>query len=369
MIENTPENRQTITGYLESTNEDTFIDEFITPFYSSHGYYLYRINSHGPGEGGKDLIFYRNVPIFYDNEYIAIQAKAQSITTSNVVEIVSQLTRALYLPFSTKSGNGTTMANYAILINARKINNEANDTICSFISKNPNIKILAQENVCELIIKTGIAPSILLEKLSKYIDNNEDSSTEDRHVLSILLNNNSQDIELLFNVQLQVLKTVISDKIKGLVIEYIFNYWDNDPTWSGTVKPMKWLNKYFDFIQPPQYNKLMKVFNELTSLTPSFAAQSDTYSISRKITTTMVKSFLDEFIRHCCVLVLYYKNNTDISILLGLLKNLKNDDELGEQYRNLVNDILNLYNNGPKNAKQSYINVMHHLGNDIDNDN
>jgi hypothetical protein len=41
MIENTPENRQIITKYLESIREDAFINEFITPFYSAHGYYLY----------------------------------------------------------------------------------------------------------------------------------------------------------------------------------------------------------------------------------------------------------------------------------------------------------------------------------------
>jgi hypothetical protein len=368
MIENTPENRRIITKYLESINEDTFIEEFITPFYSSHGYYLYRTNSHGPGECGKDLIFYRNVPIFYDNEYLAIQAKAQPITTSNVDKIVSQLTRALGLPFSTKSGNGTTMANYVILINARKINNEANDTICSFISKNPNIKILAQENVCELIIKAGIAPSILLEKLSKYIDNNDTLSPEDRDVLSILLNNNPQAIEHLFNVQLHVLKMIISDKVKSAVIEYIFNHWDNDLTWSGTVKPMRWLNKCFDFIQPSQYNKLMRIFDELTSPTPSFAAQNDTYSISRKITPTMVKSFLDEFIKHCCSLVVYYNDNVRISIPLDLLQILKNDNELTEQYRSLIDDILFLHTNR-HSPGQSYENVMHHLGNNIDEDN
>lgn len=64
MILNNPENRKRIVKYLENIDEDTFTDDFIIPFFSAPGYYLYRQNYHGPGEHGKDLIFYRNIPIF-----------------------------------------------------------------------------------------------------------------------------------------------------------------------------------------------------------------------------------------------------------------------------------------------------------------
>jgi len=72
MILNNPENRKAITKYLDSIDEDTFINDFVIPFFSSHGYYVYRINPHGPGEHGKDVIFYKHIPYFYDNEYLAI---------------------------------------------------------------------------------------------------------------------------------------------------------------------------------------------------------------------------------------------------------------------------------------------------------
>jgi len=353
MIENSPENRRIITDYLESINEDTFIDEFIIPFYSAHGYYLYRKNSHGPGEGGKDIIFYRNVPFFFDNEYLAIQAKAQTIAISNVVEITHQLTRALYLPFPAKSGIGNTRANYAILINSKRINNEANDTLISFISNNPNVKVLAQENVCELIIKSGIAPKSLLSSLSQYAEANDNSSENDKYVLKTLLCNDPNEINSLFNTGLQVLKTMISENVKGVVIEYIFNYWDNDPTWSGTVKPMKWLDKYFELIQPVQYPKLMKIFYELTSSTPSFQARNDTYSVSQKITCQMIKEFLDEFIKYCCVLS-WDKSINYRHVLLNLLNRLKEQDEIPYEFQDICNDILRLFQNGisPETAQE-----------------
>lgn len=95
MILNTPENRKAVTKYLEHIDEDTFIDEVVIPLFSSHGYYLYRINPHGPGEHGKDLIFYKSIPIFYDNEYLVIQAKSEKLTTVQVEKFSSQIKRAL----------------------------------------------------------------------------------------------------------------------------------------------------------------------------------------------------------------------------------------------------------------------------------
>jgi hypothetical protein len=80
----------------------------------------------------------------------------------------------------------------------------------------------------------------------------------------------------------------------------------------------------------------------------------------------MVKSFLDEFIRYCCRLVVPHKiDNT--SIPLSLLQGLKNDNELTEQCRNLIDDILCLLTNrSSQMVEQSYKNVTHHLGIDID---
>ena len=57
MILRIPENRKVIIEYLKNINEDNFMEEIVIPLFTSNGYYVYRINTHGPGEHGKDIIF------------------------------------------------------------------------------------------------------------------------------------------------------------------------------------------------------------------------------------------------------------------------------------------------------------------------
>ena len=99
-IINTSENRIAILKYLEQVDEDTFIDDFVIPLFRSQGYYLFRINDHGPGEHGKDLIFYRHIPVFYDNEYVVVQAKAEKIRVCPNLSKRFLCEIATYLSFS-----------------------------------------------------------------------------------------------------------------------------------------------------------------------------------------------------------------------------------------------------------------------------
>jgi hypothetical protein len=114
MILKIPENRKKIIEYLEEVNEDPFINEFIIPFFNSQGYQTYRINSHGPGEHGKDIIFCKYIPFFFENEFIAVQAKAEKVTSSNTSKIGDQIKRTLNTPFTSRSGTGDLTPHYAI---------------------------------------------------------------------------------------------------------------------------------------------------------------------------------------------------------------------------------------------------------------
>ena len=59
MILKNTANRKAINEYLNSVGEDDFIDDVVIPIFNQAGYATLRINSHGPGEHGKDTIFYR----------------------------------------------------------------------------------------------------------------------------------------------------------------------------------------------------------------------------------------------------------------------------------------------------------------------
>ena len=287
MILNNPENRTAITMYLESIDEESFINEFVIPFFSSQGYYVYRINTHGPGEHGKDLIFYRHIPYFYGNEYLVIQAKSEKLTTANVVEFCHQIERALNITFPPKSGGGNLQPHYAMFINSKKHTNDGELEFQELIRDKPHIKILSQENVCELILKSGIGPQKLIDSLSK--NTPADSSQEDKLVYETIMGNNPAEIDSILDHKLKFMREGISAKTKELVIDYIYDRWQQDRTWEGTIKPMKWLDTYFDFMTEKQFRYLISVLEELSAWNPSYDAIVYTQSIVKKITPENVE--------------------------------------------------------------------------------
>jgi len=188
MILNNSQNRKIINQYLEQVTEDAFIDEIIIPLFSSHGYTLLIRNSHGPGEKGKDLIFYKYNELHNELEYIAVQAKSENVTTKNNVDIAKQLIRAYKTPFPGKSGTGNYRPNYVILINSKRHSNDSLAELPDLVDNNQNIKFLSQENVCELIIKTGIAPPKIYNELG--IESNKSSTNKyDQEVFDTILEN------------------------------------------------------------------------------------------------------------------------------------------------------------------------------------
>ncbi|NMD00584.1 MAG: restriction endonuclease [Bacteroidales bacterium] len=285
-----------IKEFLNNINEDDFIEKIVIPLFSSQGYFLYRIYDHGPGEHGKDIIFYRHVQLFYDNEYIAIQAKSEKLTTSNVQIFSSQIIRALKISFNSKSGPIKYQPNYAIFINAKTHTNDANIEFTELVKEYPNIKILSQENVCELILKTGIAPNELFDKLSKNLL--DELTTSEKLIYETILKGTPSEIDNLFDLKLKLLKDQINQGIKELIINYIYERWQQDQSWEGTVKPMKWFNIYFEYFQTKQYEYLFDIFNEFTSTTPSYKAADDVKSIINKITPEIINNISSKFIKY-----------------------------------------------------------------------
>jgi hypothetical protein len=296
MILNICDNRKRILAYLDRVDEDTFIGEVVIPLFGSQGFQVYRVNSHGPGEHGKDIIFCRYVPVFFETEFIVVQAKAEQVTTSNVTQFSDQVKRALRTKFAPRSGSGDLHAHYAIFMNARKHSNDAYAEFPQLV-KSRHVKILSQENVCELIIQTGIAPGHLLKQLSASTPDTR--SKEDEDISEVILCGEPAQIDSLLDHRLKLLKDKISASTKELVIDCIHNRWEMDRSWVGTVKPMKWYDTYFEFFTQTRSKYLLEVLEEYTSSTASFRALRHTESVVRKITPELLCPIENEFIEFC----------------------------------------------------------------------
>ena len=304
MLLRIPENRIAITKYLNRIDEDSFIEEFVIPFFQSYGFQVYRINQHGPGEHGKDIIFARYVPLFLDSEYVSVQAKAETVKASNVSHFAHQLNRALKVPFPSRSGQGELLPNSAVFLNARKHTNDATREFSRLLDTPQFVRILSQENICDLILDSGIGPAQLISKLSQ--SGISELSEQDRFVYDILMNNEPRAVEQLFDYQLELIRHNISPSIKEMVIDAILLRWRQDPSWVGTVKPMMWLDRYFDFFTERQSPYLLDIIGELTSSAPSFKAASYTYSVVKKITPQMLAPQAEEFSRLCAEMTVSY---------------------------------------------------------------
>jgi len=343
MILNNSQNRKIIFNYLNNVLEDDFIDEIIIPLFSSRGYEHYRTNSHGPGEKGKDIIFCRYIDLHYDLEYIAIQAKAEPVTASNVADIAKQLMRAYKTSIPLKAGSGTTKPNYAILINARKHTNDVSAELPDLVDNYQNIKIIQQENICDIIIKSGIAPDKLLKELITEVKRGEGNKYDDR-VFNIILENKPRDIEDLFEHKLQYLKDKVSDETKNLVVDYLFNLWSQDPSWEGIVRPLKWLNMNFDFILKEKYKLLSKVLIEYANDTPSFSAKPYTNQIVYQMSDDHFAAISDDLIYRISILM-YRPDSTELNTLCHKLDDLVKKDKINEpKEKEKATTLLKAYN-------------------------
>lgn len=316
MILKLPENRSIIIEYLEKVDEDSFIDNFIIPFFTSQGYQVYRINSHGPGEHGKDIIFCRYVPIFFSNEYICVQAKTEKVIASNVTKNSDQLKRALGTKFTSRSGDENIIPHYAIFINARKHSNDAYTEFPQLVNS-PHAKILSQESVCEIIMQTGIAPKHVLDQLS--IESKSDQNDQDRVVYDTLLRDTPAEADHLLDHKLKFIKDDLSQSSKNLVIEYIQDRWQKDRSWSGTVKPMKWFDLYFDFFTIKYSNYLLIIAEELISSTASHEALRYTESVVSKFNPELLSPIQSEYINLCAKRATSYPRER-INLLISKLR-------------------------------------------------
>jgi len=318
MIVKTAANRRLFTDYLENCSEDALIDDVVIPLFNYNGYTMIRKVTHGPGEHGKDVIFSKFNPSFLDMEYLVVQAKAINVTAGNVVEFSNQLIRALRNPITGLNGVSNVYPNYVVFLNSKRISNDAHFEFPYLIDGKSNVKLLHQDNVVELMMTNSIIPESIARQITIQ---NRDTEAREKQILDIISNNKANEVDTLFNIMLPVYDE-LTNEIKAMIIEYIFNLWSEDKSWEGTIRPMKWLNRYFEYVQPNQYPKMYEVCKEYFSDYHSYAARSDTISVFRKINSDIISTFKSDYVLDVATIIL---NNKDDEIAFSKISELTND--------------------------------------------
>lgn len=338
MLLKTSLNRKVIIDYLNNVSEDSLINEIIIPFYNFLGYSVVDISMHGPGEHGKDIIFKRFKPAINSEEFIFVQAKAQKVTISNINSFSDQLKRAFLVEAKDISNGNCIYPNYVIFFNSKTMTNDAKFEFPSLKERSKQIQIFTQVDVCELIFNYLIIPDSIKNDL--YLSDDKKSSDLNDMIHKTIYSNNASEVKLLYEniLPLHLNSPKITNESKNLIIEYIFKLWNEDRSWPGTVKPMKWLDLLFNFIQKSQYPKLSNVVSEFYNSTPSFDARNNVSSIIDKITGDQIISFEKKFVMK--IAEKYFLPSTcDNLIMQTLVKNYydyiknKNLDIKENEYR------------------------------------
>lgn len=327
MLIPSPFNRSRIKEYLAAVSEKDFVEDIIIPLFLKNGFMLLRRVKDGPGEHGKDFIFYRNVSLYFDDEFVVVQAKAEKVTTQNVTKFANQVQRAMTVPFEAKSGVQR-YANYVIFANAREHTNDADFEFAHLSGYKQNVKILHQDNIIQLIINENIIPSSLMGQLEEFhaADNELEKKVE-----TIISSGHSLKINRLLDDELHLYpEGKISAATREFVVNYIFYTWSKQRSFDATPRLMGWINLYFHFIQPVQYGELYSVVEEYTSSYRTWAAEADTKQVMIRITPEHVKAFQDDFLRKTIQTLTYEHGFKKCPLLVDLFEEVHKSGILTE---------------------------------------
>lgn len=308
MILNSPDNRKIIIEYLNSLTENEFINDVIIPLFGRFGYRVYRTVKHGPGEHGKDVIFVRYDPLHMAEEFIAVQAKAEKVSTANVRAFADQVDRAMKTGFQRRSGDGRVKPHFVFFMNSKTHTNDANEEFIDLVSDSTHTRILSQEHLCDMLMTSGLIPKALMKAIATTSPVVEQDIND--HILKLLMSDDPKQVNHLLDHEVKLVADEVSPRMRKMIIDFAKKKWEEDSSFSGTVRPMRWYDQYADFFQPVQYPYFLKVLEEYTSDNYySYEAAGNVSSLFKKLSSDHVAAFADEFVRLAVNVVVSKRRN------------------------------------------------------------
>jgi hypothetical protein len=167
VIEEDPRLRMRLRSRIEELSEKDLIEFILLPLLSRMGFdRLRKVEFHGPGEFGSDILPFRNRTPLNTLEYYAIQAKAVPIHGSaaqpgNAAEIVSQATQALAVSFVDDLDNARKRLDKFVIVTNKGISANARHFIEEAIEGRRSLLFLSIDNLVDLVLRHHLAQYVL----------------------------------------------------------------------------------------------------------------------------------------------------------------------------------------------------------------
>ncbi len=173
VIDEDPRLRIRLRERIEGLGEDELIRYILLPLLERMGFErLRRVDFHGPGEFGSDILPFRFRTPLGTLEYYAVQAKAMPIHGSsshrgNAAEIVSQATQALAVSFVDDLDNERKRLDKFIVATNKNISASARHFIESTIEGRRSLLFMDVDRLIDLLVEHRLAQYVLFSDLSE----------------------------------------------------------------------------------------------------------------------------------------------------------------------------------------------------------
>jgi len=170
VIENDPLLAKRLSKRIQSLSEDAYIDHILLPLLDRMGFTrLRRVQYHGHGEFGSDILPFRYTTPLGTVEYYALQAKAKNIhgtsaSSGNAGELISQATQALKVSFVDDLDNERKHIDKFIVAATGKISPDARRTIEEAVAGDRKIVFLDLDAIIALIRKNRLVQHVLFSE-------------------------------------------------------------------------------------------------------------------------------------------------------------------------------------------------------------
>jgi len=171
VIEDDPSVGARLQNRIMELNEDQFIHHVLNPLLDKMGYeHIQKLNFHGPGEFGTDIMPFKYTTPLGTLEYYAVQAKATKIhgtsaKSGNAAELINQATQAFVVTFVDDLDNEQKRIDKFVIATNKPITASARKVIEDAMTGKRKLVFLDINRIVDLVKKHRLVQYVLFSNL------------------------------------------------------------------------------------------------------------------------------------------------------------------------------------------------------------
>ena len=303
MIHDNGGNPRTLIEHLNKLSDGKSIEEYIVPVFSRYGFRTSHFCANGASKP-PEFILSKCGPLHNNEGIIIADVDPETVTASCIQALRDQISLILAVYSHVSEWRDP---KFVFFTNHVGQLSDSRRT-CTDTHLGQNVYALSRESVYALICNSGVGPKALLHRAVS--GNPIDEESLNVHIYDVLMSDDPREVDRLLNHEVRLVRTEVSSRMQRMIIDFVKNKLDQTAPGNGIIRPMRWLDDYFDFFNQKQYCYLIRVIAEHTSsYCYSDEASRCIAQVFKKIEPKHIAGSLPEFIRTSADVVLEERRN------------------------------------------------------------